>query len=75
MGNLNDQLRDHLAGKCKRLTREKSDVAERMAAMRSFDIDQLIDEVKSLDNPFSRPTLYRTVHDLLDAGLIQMSKE
>ena len=66
-----EQFRAYLARKGMRLTEERSIVAK-LALQYSppIDVENLVDEARALPVSISRATVYRTVAQLDDAGLI-----
>ena len=55
-----------------RYTPQKKVIVEEIFKTRShFEVENFIDKLRSDDHKFSRATVYRTIKQLLDAGLIQ----
>ena len=69
-----DKFKEYLATRGKRLTREKSIIVDEIFSSHDhFDADQLIERLTSRKDGtrVSRPTVYRTLSDLEEAGLIR----
>lgn len=69
-----EKLREFLGTRSRRLTQEKALIVEEVfASHEHFDADQLITRMTSRKdvNRVSRATVYRTLTDLEDAGLIR----
>ena len=55
-----------------RFTSQKVAIVDEIDKTRThFEIEAFIDKIRAKDKKFSRATVYRTVKQLLDAGLIQ----
>ncbi|MBT5953321.1 transcriptional repressor [bacterium] len=55
-----------------RLTSQKKAIVEEVFNIDDhFEVENFIDKLRSEDKKFSRATVYRTIKQLLDAGLIQ----
>ena len=67
-----DKFREYLQTKGMRLTTERETiVTEIFADHEHFDPEQLITRMKTAKHPVSRPTVYRTLGLLEEAGLIR----
>ncbi len=55
-----------------RVTQQKLSILEEIYKTRThFEVEDFIDRIRAKDKKFSRATVYRTIKQLLDAGLIQ----
>jgi Fur family ferric uptake transcriptional regulator len=55
-----------------RMTQQKIGIIEEIYKTRThFEVESFIDKIRAKDKKFSRATVYRTIKQLLDAGLIQ----
>jgi Fur family transcriptional regulator, ferric uptake regulator len=69
-----DKFREYLATRGKRLTRERETIVEEVFATHEhFDTDQLVGRLGSRTDGkrVSRATVYRTLLDLVEAGLLR----
>jgi Fur family ferric uptake transcriptional regulator len=68
------KFREYLASRPKpqRFTEQQRELLDHVFAKHShFDVDQLIEELKSAGKRVSRATVYRTLTKLVDAGLLR----
>jgi Fur family ferric uptake transcriptional regulator len=69
-----DKFREYLASRSRpqRYTDQQRDLVRHVFAQHNhFDADNLIDELKGAGLRVSRATVYRTLHKLVDAGLLR----
>jgi Fur family ferric uptake transcriptional regulator len=69
-----EKFREYLAsrGRPQRFTSQQRDMVQYIFSKHNhFDADELIDEMKQADFHVSRPTIYRTLKKLVDAGLLR----
>jgi len=69
-----DRFREYLASRQKpqRFTEQQRELLEHVFARHShFDVKQLIENLKSAGKHISRATVYRTLTNLVDAGLLR----
>ena len=69
-----DKFREYLASRSKaqRYTDQQRDLVRHVFAQHNhFDAEALIDELKAAGLRVSRATVYRTLHKLVDAGLLR----
>ncbi len=63
---------DHLADHAGRYTLQKRAIVDEIFKKhRYFEVEEFIDQLRAENNKFSRATVYRTIRQLLDAGLLQ----
>jgi Fur family ferric uptake transcriptional regulator len=69
-----EKFREYLASRPRpqRFTTQQRDMVQYIFSKHNhFDADELIDEMKNADFQVSRPTIYRTLKKLVDAGLLR----
>ena len=69
-----DEFARFLKGRGKRITRQRQLIVEQVFSHHDhFDVDELIDHLKALiaERRVSRPTVYRTLAELVEAGLLR----
>jgi Fur family transcriptional regulator, ferric uptake regulator len=69
-----EKFREYLASRprSQRFTTQQRDMVRYIFSKHNhFDADELIDEMKGADFRVSRPTVYRTLKKLVDAGLLR----
>ncbi|NDC83532.1 transcriptional repressor [bacterium] len=63
---------DYLSANDGRYTAQKRAIVDEIFKIKThFEVDDFIDHVRINDNRLSRATVYRTIKQLLDAGLLQ----
>lgn len=69
-----DRFDEFLRSRGKRLTQQKRSIVDHIFSQHEhFDADELLDQLARLDggDKVSRPTVYRTLGQLVDAGLLR----
>jgi Fur family ferric uptake transcriptional regulator len=69
-----ERFEEFLQSRGKRVTQQRRIIVERVFSHHDhFDADQLLDQLrkKPSDQAVSRPTVYRTLSELVDAGLLR----
>ena len=69
-----ERFEEYLQSRGKRITHQRRSLVERIAARHEhFDADQLLAELaqKSVVRRVSRPTVYRTLTEMVEAGLLR----
>lgn len=69
-----EQFRRFLESQGKRLTSQRRLIVEQVFSHHDhFDVDELLDHLKQLisQRKLSRPTVYRTLHELVAAGMLR----
>lgn len=69
-----ERFTQFLVGRGKRLTRQRQLIVEQVFSHHDhFDADELMDHLKTLiaQRKLSRPTIYRTLAELVDAGMLR----
>ena len=69
-----ERFTQFLVGRGKRLTRQRRLIVEQVFSHHDhFDADELMDHLKTLiaQRKLSRPTIYRTLAELVDAGMLR----
>lgn len=63
---------DYLVKTGGRMTTQKKDIWEEVYKTRThFEVEEFIDKIRAKNIKYGRATVYRTIKQLLDAGLIQ----
>ncbi len=72
MKNPHKLFEDYLETKDSRYTTQKRAIVEEIFQIKShFEVEEFIDRLRADHNRFSRATVYRTIKQLLEAGLLQ----
>lgn len=63
---------DYLESKDSRYTKQKRAIVDEIFKIKThFEVEEFIDRLRAEQNRFSRATVYRTIKQLLEAGLLQ----
>jgi len=72
MKNTHSTFETFLTQQDSRYTSQKQAIVEEIGKIRQhFEVEEFIDKLRKNDTQFSRATVYRTLKQLFDAGLIQ----
>lgn len=67
-----ERFEEYLQTKGKRITEQRRTLVEHVFSHHEhFDADALTEQLSRLDDSVSRPTIYRTLKELVDAGLLR----